>query len=185
MSALLVDAVDRNVAEAATIPVMNAHAQPAPRRSLEEQARLDAALTDLFERRITFNQTLGLVIESARAPAPRIRFAMRPALIGSAVHGRLHGGVISAALDAMGGLALMVAVGEKHADESTPQVMQRFAKLGTIDLRIDYLRPGVGEHFTADAEVTRLGGRIGRAQMRLTNNQGVLIATGSAAYVVS
>jgi uncharacterized protein (TIGR00369 family) len=173
-----------SVADAATIDRMTTHALAA-RRSAEEQSRLDAALCDLFERRITFNQTLGLVIESARAPAPSIRLAMRPALIGSALHGRLHGGVISATLDAMGGLALMVAIGEKHADEATPQVMQRFAKLGTIDLRIDYLRPGVGAHFTATAEVTRLGGRIGSTQMRLANDQGLLIATGSAAYVVS
>jgi uncharacterized protein (TIGR00369 family) len=110
---------------------------------------------------------------------------MRPALIGSALHGRLHGGVISATLDAMGGFALMVAIGEKHADESTPQVMHRFAKLGTIDLRVDYLRPGVGAHFIASAEVTRLGGRIGSTQMRLINDHGTLIATGSAAYVIS
>jgi uncharacterized protein (TIGR00369 family) len=159
---------------------------PAPtRRSAEEQARLEAALTELFERRITFNQTLGLVVESARADAPRIRFAMRPELIGSVFHGRLHGGVISATLDAMGGFALMAAIGEKHADETTPQVMHRFTKMGTIDLRVDYLRPGVGEHFVASAEVTRLGGRIGSTQMRLLNDQGTLIATGSAAYVIS
>jgi uncharacterized protein (TIGR00369 family) len=160
------------------------HSAPT-RRSAEEQARLDAALTELFERRITFNQTLGLVVESARSPEPRIRFAMRPELIGSAVHGRLHGGVISATLDAMGGLALMVAIGEKHAEETTPQVMHRFTKMGTIDLRVDYLRPGVGEHFVASAEVTRLGGRIGSTQMRLVNDQGTLIATGAAAYVIS
>lgn len=158
---------------------------PAARRSAEEQSRLDAALTDLFERRITFNQTLGLAVESARAPEPRIRFAMRPALIGHALYGRLHGGVISATLDAMGGFALMVAIGEKHADESAAQVMHRFVKMGTIDLRIDYLRPGMGEHFVASAEVTRLGGRIGSTQMRLVNDQNTLIATGSAAYVVS
>ena len=158
---------------------------PLPRRSAEEQSRLDAALTDLFERRITFNQVLGLTIESAAAPAPRIRFAMRPELIGSALHGRLHGGVISATLDAMGGLALMVAIGEKHAEENTAQVLQRFAKMGTIDLRIDYLHPGVGAHFVASAEVTRLGGRIGSTQMRLINDQGLLIATGAAAYVIS
>lgn len=163
---------------------MTTHPPPA-RRSTEEQARLDAALTELFERRITFNQVLGLVVESAQAPAPRIRFAMRPELIGSALHGRLHGGVISATLDAMGGFALMVAIGEKHADEGTPQVLHRFAKMGTIDLRIDYLRPGVGAHFVATAEVTRLGGRIGSTQMRLVNDQGTLIATGSAAYVIS
>jgi uncharacterized protein (TIGR00369 family) len=163
---------------------MTTHA-PTARRSPEEQSRLDAALADLFERRITFNQTLGLIVESARSPEPKIRFAMRPELVGHFLHGRLHGGVISATLDAMGGFALMVAIGEKHADENTMQVMHRFAKMGTIDLRIDYLRPGVGEHFIASAEVTRLGGRIGRAQMRLTNDQGVLIATGAAAYVVS
>lgn len=163
---------------------MTTHPPPA-RRSAEEQARLDAALTELFERRITFNQVLGLVVESAQAPAPRIRFAMRPELIGSALHGRLHGGVISATLDAMGGFALMVAIGEKHADESTPQVLHRFTRMGTIDLRIDYLRQGIGTHFVATAEVTRLGGRIGSTQMRLVNDQGTLIATGSAAYVIS
>jgi uncharacterized protein (TIGR00369 family) len=157
----------------------------APRRSAEEQRRLDAALVELFERRITFNQTLGLVVESVRPAAPRIRFAMRPELIGSAAHGRLHGGVISATLDAMGGFALMVAIGEKHADESTAQVLHRFVKMGTIDLRIDYLRPGIGAHFVATAEVTRLGGRIGSTQMRLVNDAGTLIATGAAAYVIS
>jgi uncharacterized protein (TIGR00369 family) len=163
----------------------HASVPPLPRRSTEEQRRLDAALTDLFERRITFNQTLGLVVESAQAPAPRIRFTMRPELIGSATHGRLHGGVISATLDAMGGFALMVAIGEQHADESTTQVMHRFLKMGTIDLRVDYLRPGVGAHFIACAEVTRLGGRIGATQMRLVNDAGTLIATGAAAYVIS
>jgi uncharacterized protein (TIGR00369 family) len=158
---------------------------PGARRSAEEQSRLDAALTELFERRITFNQTLGLVVESAGADGPRIRFDMRPELIGHFLHGRLHGGVISATLDAMGGFALMVAIGEKHADETTAQVMHRFARMGTIDLRVDFLLPGVGAHFIATAEVTRLGGRIGSTQMRLANDQGTLIATGSAAYVIS
>jgi acyl-coenzyme A thioesterase PaaI-like protein len=128
---------------------MSTTASPAARRSAEEQAQLDAALADLFERRITFNQLLGLVVESARAPTPRIRFAMRPDLVGSAMHGRLHGGVISSVLDAMGGFALMVAIGERHADENTLQVMHRFTRMGTIDLRVDYLRQGVGTHFVA------------------------------------
>jgi len=156
-----------------------------PRRSAEEQRRLDGALVDLFEQRIVFNRTLGLVVESTAAGASRIRFAMRDELIGSALHGRLHGGVISAVLDAMGGFALMVAIAEKHADENTTQVLHRFAKMGTIDLRVDYLRQGIGTHFIATAEVTRLGGRIGSTQMRLVNDQGTLIATGAAAYVIS
>ena len=164
---------------------MTSPAANPPRRSPAEQERLDAALKDLFERRITFNQTLGLVVESVRAHAPRVRFAMRPELIGHYLHGRLHGGVISATLDAMGGLALMAAIGDKHAEEDTVQVMHRFARMGTIDLRVDYLRPGTGEHFIASAEVTRLGGRIGSTQMRLVNDAGTLIATAAAAYVIS
>lgn len=158
---------------------------PATRRSAEEQARLDAALADLFQHRIPFNQTLGLEMVSACAPQPRVRFAMRPELVGHYLHGRLHGGVISATLDVMGSFALMVAIGEKHADESTAQVLHRFAKMGTIDLRVDYLRPGVGAAFFATAEVTRLGGRIGSTQMRLSNDQDTLIATAAAAYVIS
>jgi uncharacterized protein (TIGR00369 family) len=158
---------------------------PPPRRSDEEQRRLDAALAELFEQRITFNQTLGLRVESARSPQPRMRFDMRPELIGHYLHGRLHGGAIAATLDAMGGFALMVAIGEKHAEETTTQVLHRFAKMSTIDLRIDFLRPGIGAHFVATAEVTRLGGRIGSTQMRLVNDHGTLIATGAAAYVIS
>jgi uncharacterized protein (TIGR00369 family) len=158
---------------------------PGPRRHAEEQARLDAALTDLFQRRITFNQLLGLEIESATAPEPRIRLAMRPELVGHYLYGRLHGGVISATLDAMAGLALMVAIGEKHADETTDQVLHRFARMSTIDLRVDYLRPGIGASFVATALVTRLGGRIGSTQMRLANDQGVLIATAAGAYVIA
>lgn len=157
---------------------------PAP-RSAEEQALLDAELVELFERRITFNQTLGLKIESVRSGDVRATFPMRPELIGHYAYGRLHGGVISAVLDAMGGLAAMVAIAESHPHDSTLQVMHRFARLGTIDLRVDFLRQGLGRHFVATAEVTRLGGRVGSVQMRLVNDEGTLIATGAASYIVS
>ncbi len=155
-----------------------------PRRSADEQARLDAALTELFERRISFNQVLGLRVTQL-LPQVQLAFDMRPELVGHYLYGRLHGGVISATLDATGGFALMVAIGEKHHDETTEQVMHRFSRMGTIDLRIDYLRPGIGQHFVATAEVTRLGGRVGSTLMRLVNEQGTLVATGAAAYMIS
>ena len=158
---------------------------PAPRRSAAEQRRLDAALTELFERLVTFNQVLGLKVLRLGPGGPRLRFEMRPELVGHYQHGRLHGGVISATLDAMAGLAIMAALGEKHPEESAEQVMHRFSRLGTIDLRIDYLRPGIGRHFTADAEVLRLGGRVGSVQMRLINDEDVLVATGAASYMLS
>jgi uncharacterized protein (TIGR00369 family) len=157
----------------------------APRRSAAEQTLVDAALVDLFETRIRFNQTLGLKIASVQAHDVRATFDMRPELVGHYAHGRLHGGVISAVLDHMGGLAVVVAVSERHAQDSVQQMLLRFARLGTIDLRVDFLRQGLGKHFTVTAEVTRLGGRIANTQMRMVNDEGSLIATGAAAYTVA
>lgn len=161
---------------------MTAHRPP---RSAAEQARLEAAFRELFERLISFNQVIGMKVDSLDPAGPRIRFDMRPELVGHFVSGRLHGGVIASVLDVTAGFALMCALADKHRDEPAMQVMQRFAKIGTIDLRIDFLRPGIGQHFIASARVNRLGGRIGSAQMTLENEAGTLIATGTAAYVIS
>ena len=155
------------------------------RRSAQEQARLETMLREIFEERFPFNALLGLRVESFAAEAPGLTFAMRPELVGSYLHNRLHGGAIATALDTVGAVAVVVAVAEKHADETAEQLVTRFGRFSTIDLRVDYLRPGVGQTFHARAEVTRLGGRIASARMELRNESGLLVATGSAAYVVS
>lgn len=156
----------------------------APRRSAEEQSRVDGAIHHLFEQLITFNQVLGLKILSVRHGDVRGRFDMKPELVGHPAYQRLHGGVIASVLDAMGGLAGLVALAEHHAHETVEQMLHRFARYGTIDMRVDFLRQGIGRHFIATAEVTRLGGRVASTQMRLHNDQGVLVATGAAAYSV-
>lgn len=155
------------------------------RRGADEQARFEAELVQMFEQRITFNGVLGLKVESLVPGSVRLRLPMKPELIGHFTYGRLHGGAISATLDALGGLALMVELAERHPGESAEQVMHRFGRMGTIDLRVDYLRPGLGTHFVGSAEVTRLGGRVGSVHTRMVNQDGTLIATGSAAYVVA
>ena len=104
-----------------------------------------AGLKDIFEQKILFNQVLGLEITSLKPEKVEGHIAMKRELIGHYSFNRIHGGVISAGLDAMGGLAVMAAIGARHMDEAPAQRLQRFGKLGTIDLRIDYLRPGIGE----------------------------------------
>ena len=54
---------------------------PAPRRSADEKARLDAALTDLIKHRVSFNPVLGLTVQ-ALAPQRVLGFEMRPELVG-------------------------------------------------------------------------------------------------------
>jgi uncharacterized protein (TIGR00369 family) len=144
-----------------------------------------AGLKAIFEERIVFNRVLGLQITDLRPEQVVACIAMRPELVGHFSYNRLHGGVISAGLDAMGGLAVMAAIGARHMDESPEQRLHRFAKLGTIDLRIDYLRPGIGEHFTLRAEVLRLGSRVASTRMEFRGADGKLLSTGAGAYIVA
>jgi uncharacterized protein (TIGR00369 family) len=143
------------------------------------------ALKEMFEHKIAFNHVLGLQVTKLHAQGVEGRIAMKPELVGHYSQNRIHGGVISAALDAMGGLAVMAAIGARHLDESPAQRLHRFGKLGTIDLRIDYLRPGIGEHFDLRAQVLRLGSRVASTRMEFFGADGKLLSSGSAAYIVS
>ena len=153
--------------------------------SSESENEFNAALKDIFENKIIFNKVLGLKISSLQPDRVRARIDMRNELVGHYSYNRLHGGVISAALDAMAGLAVMAAIGARHLDEAPQQRLQRFAKLGTIDLRIDYLRPAIGEYFELQAEVLRLGSRVASTRMEFFGSDGKLLSTGAGAYIVS
>jgi len=142
-------------------------------------------MSTAFEPEFVFNRVLGLRIDTVAGDGVSGHIAMREELIGHYGHRRLHGGVISAGLDAMGGLAVMAAIGARHMDEPPLQRLQRFGKLGTIDLRIDYLRPGIGERFELRAEVLRLGSRVASTRMAFSGADGRLLASGAAAYIVS
>ena len=142
-------------------------------------------LKKIFEEMIIFNQVLGLKVTSIAEDRASGRIEMRRELIGHYSHNRIHGGVISASLDAMGGLAVLAAIGARHMDEAPQQRLARFGKLGTIDLRIDYLRPGIGEHFELRAEVLRLGSRVATTRMEFLGADGKLLSTGAGAYIVS
>ena len=142
-------------------------------------------LKQIFEEKIVFNQVLGLKITALQPERVVASIAMKPELIGHYAHNRMHGGVISAGLDAMGGLACMAAIGARHMDESPGQRLLRFAKLGTIDLRVDYLRPAIGAHFELRAEVMRLGSRVASTRMEFLGPDGKLLSCGSGAYIVS
>jgi uncharacterized protein (TIGR00369 family) len=156
-----------------------------PAVPVEFEPEFVRALCHMFEDRIVFNSVLGLKITSLRPDRVGAGIAMKPDLVGHFAFDRLHGGVISAGLDALGGLAVMAAIGARHMDEAPEQRLQRFAKLGTIDLRIDYLRPAIGERFELRAEVLRLGSRVASTRMEFLAADGKLLSTGAGAYIIS
>jgi uncharacterized protein (TIGR00369 family) len=142
-------------------------------------------LKQIYEESIVFNQVLGLKITSLLPESVSGRVDMRHELIGHYKYNRVHGGVISAALDAIGSLAVMTAIGARHMNENVTHRLQRFDKLGTIDLRIDYLRPAIGDFFTMKAEVLRLGSRVASTRMEFHGPDDKLLAAGSGVYIVS
>jgi uncharacterized protein (TIGR00369 family) len=139
----------------------------------------------LWEERIVFNKVLGLKLTSVRPERVSARILMRPDLVGHYSYNRIHGGVISASLDGMGGLAVMAAIGARHMDETPATRLNRFSKLSTIDLRVDYLRPGIGEHFDLHAQVMRLGSRVASTRMEFCAADGKLLSTGAGAYMLA
>jgi len=153
--------------------------------ALDFEPEFITAITRIFEESIVFNQTLGLKITKVTPGGVTGRIAMRPELVGHPSYNRIHGGVISAGLDAMGGIAVLAAIGARHMDEPIEARLHRFAKLGTIDLRIDYLRPGIGDHFELRAEVLRLGSRVASTRMEFRGADGKLLSTGAGAYIIS
>ncbi len=152
---------------------------------VEFEEEFVTGLKKIFEEMIVFNQVLGLKITSLKPTQVIARIDMKRDLIGHFSFNRIHGGVISAGLDAMGGLAVMAAIGARHMDETPRQRLHRFGKLGTIDLRIDYLRPGIGDFFELRAEVMRLGSRVASTRMEFWGADGKLLSTGAGAYIVS
>lgn len=102
-------------------------------------------------------------------------------LIGNTAFGILHGGVAATMLDSIGGVVAMGEIYRRgHGDifERTRQVR----RLATIDLRVDYISPGRSLRYIATAEVLRMGRKGCTTRMDLHDDQGKLIATGTAAF---
>jgi uncharacterized protein (TIGR00369 family) len=144
-----------------------------------------AGLKLIFEEKICFNRVLGLRIDRVSPTEVSCHMAMHPDLIGHYGHQRLHGGVIASCMDGVAGLAVMAALGAKHMDEPIAKRLNRFDRLGTIDMRVDYLRQAIGARFEVRAQVLRLGSRVDNLQMSFWGPGEELVATGAAAFIVS
>ncbi len=144
-----------------------------------------SAIKHAFDERIPFNRVLGMRITSIEEGRPTIRFEMRDELVGNYLRGNLHGGVISGVMDATGGLTAFLGGKERMNQESIEVRKEQLGKLGTIDLRVDYLRPGLGKWFEATGHIIRAGNKIAVVRIELHNDEGEMIAVGTGAYIVA
>lgn len=149
-----------------------------------QNPEFQALLKHVMEEKIPFCQLLGIKLSSFDPENPQISIDMREQLLGNFSKGMLHGGVIASVLDSMAGFAILLKMAQHSPKDDAMSQLKEFSRMSTIDLRIDYLQPGLGKTFTASAEVTRLGKRIANVLMTLKNEKNDLIATGAAAFML-
>ena len=141
-------------------------------------------LREIFEDSVPFHKSLGIKVVNLESGEPKLSVDMQDRFVGNFVRGNLHGGVISCLLDVIGGIVAFVDVVSRRDIVSTEARIEQFSKMGTIDIRIDYLRPGFGSKFIATGFVLRTGNKVAVTRMELHNNEDILIAVGTGAYVV-
>jgi uncharacterized protein (TIGR00369 family) len=144
-----------------------------------------SVIKEMFSEKIPFNKMLGLKVESISSDYVKTFFEMRDELLGNYNRGMLHGGVISAVIDATGGLAAFVGVQEKMHGKTLEARLERSGRISTIDLRVDFLRPGSGKRFVVTAHTLRTGNKVIVTRIELHNDQNDLIAVGTGSYLVA
>ncbi len=135
---------------------------------------------------LPFNKVLGIAIDRLdyETGDAVVRFPMKPELIGNSAAGILHGGVTAAVIDLTGGLSALISCGKYHEKDSPDRLYKRLTSSATIDMRVDYLRPGKGDVFVCKSCIIRAGSRIVVSKMVLSNHQDMCIATGTGTYLI-
>ncbi len=141
-------------------------------------------LRDVYESQIPFNRVLGLEIVAMDPDQVCVKFEMQEKLIGNFVKKSLHGGVVASVMDLTGGIIAGTGLVRQLIGSSPKEIFDRIARIGTIDLRVDYLRPGRGAFFLTAGTVLRTGSKVAVTRMEMHNDQGVLIAVGTGTYIV-
>ncbi len=143
-------------------------------------------IREYYLEKLPFNKVLGIDIEvlDYETGAAATNFNMTNDLVGNSTMGILHGGVIASVIDLTGGLSALISCAKFHENESLEVIVKKLTTSATIDMRVDYLRPGKGKSFVCKSYVIRAGSRIVVSKIDLFNEKGVRIATGTATYLI-
>ncbi|MFO8101576.1 MAG: thioesterase family protein [Dehalococcoidia bacterium] len=150
----------------------------------KEFSDLVSYFNKIDDERPSFTSFLDFKIESPDFDHPIISFKIRDNLVGNLIFRTLHGGIIASMLDALGGHAIFLQVFKQVRGQQVEKQIKRVSRIGSIDLRIDYVRPGTGSNFTVTGTTLRTGNKIAVIRTELHNEEGKLIAVGTGTYTV-
>ena len=130
-------------------------------------------LRRVTEEMIPFNKFLGVRVLLLEPGRVELEIPWRDELVGDASRPAMHGGVISTLADTAGGICIWGALESPGA------------RVSTIDLRVDYLRPGRPEALIAEALAVRVGRSVGVADVRLFHALPAIGPSGATSGVTS
>jgi uncharacterized protein (TIGR00369 family) len=135
----------------------------------ETPQRLDAEQLAALFAASPFMSTLKLEVVSIDYDRSEIslRMPLHPGLERRVGTKQFHGGPIASFIDVTGDFAIGVMVG---------------GGVPTINLRIDYLKPAVGDALVAVARVRRAGRTVAVIDIDVTDEKGGLVALGRGTY---
>ena len=150
----------------------------------KKMLRMIERLTTVFSNSVPFHNVIGFEFDKLTEEGCQISFKNKPELIGNFAQKILHGGVTATALDVVGGAMAAVGMMTKYPDADDQELGKKLARIGTIDLRVDYVRPGRGDSFYAKARLLRSGNKVAVVRMELHNEKDTVIALGTGTYMM-
>ncbi len=130
---------------------------PVPPAGLSRMGSVDLReLRRAFDQDIAFNAFMGLRVQHVERGRMGAELPFREEFLGDPRRPALHGGVLSMLADTVGGGAVFTLTDPGD-------------RVATIDLRVDYLRPGRSEAIQAEGIVIRVGNRVGVCAITLTH----------------
>ncbi|MEJ4047396.1 thioesterase family protein [Erwinia sp. SLM-02] len=149
-----------------------------------DQAAARRLIGEIFVYDMPFNRSLGLELDRLEPDFAQLSLKNQTMLVGNYAQKILHGGVIASVLDVAAGLVCVSSALTRQQSITEEELRQRLSRMGTIDLRVDYLRPGRGERFVASSSLLRGGNKVSVARVELHNDAGVHIASATATYMI-
>lgn len=126
-----------------------------------------------FVSLVPFNRALGIEVDTLGDGTARLRLPYRAELVGNPDSGVLHGGAITALLDAACGSAVFMK-------------LNRPVTIATLDLRIDYLGPAaVGRDVLCDTVCFKVTRHIAFVRGTAFHDDGAAIATAAGTFMLA
>jgi uncharacterized protein (TIGR00369 family) len=124
---------------------------------------------DVFERRASLNQFMGLEILEASHDGVTMRLRLRPEMMNP--FGSVHGGATAALIDSAAGSAIAAGCAP-----DSDRIM------GTIDMQVHFLERAKGDALIARGRMVRAGRAVAIAQVDVHDDAGTLVALGTATF---